>query len=120
MQKLSMKVDHIGYAVRSIAKAREFFELLGFYATSGEVIDITQKSRILFLTDDNTRIELIEPISEDSPTVKLLSRIGPTPYHLCFTTKCFDRTFDEMKDKAIVIMDKMPAQAFEGRRVAFF
>ncbi|WP_448375908.1 VOC family protein [Fervidobacterium sp.] len=117
---LNMKVDHIGYAVKSISKAREFLELLGFCVLSEEVIDELQNSKIQFMTNGQTIIELIEPINENSPIVNLLRKVGSTPYHFCFSTHEFDTVFEELKKKAVLIFDQVPAKAFDGKRIAFF
>jgi len=115
-----MRVDHIGYAVRSISSARAFLELLGFSVASEEILDEAQRSRIQFLTSGGLKVELIEPISDDSPTVQILRRLGPLPYHLCFVSEDFDGTLERLKARAILVVDGVPAKAFGGRRVAFF
>lgn len=120
MQSLNMRFEHIGYAVKSITKAREFFELLGFTAVSEEITDEVQKSKIQFLSNGNLTIELIEPLSKDSPTVNILKKIGPTPYHLCFSTEEFESVYEKLKRSSILIMKRVPAKAFQGKEVAFF
>jgi len=117
---LNTMVDHIGYAVKSLGKAREFLKLLGFSVSSVEVIDELQNSRIQFMTNGQTKIELIEPINENAPIVNLLRKVGSTPYHFCFSTDEFDTVFEELKKKAVLIVDQVPAKAFDGKRIAFF
>jgi len=56
-----MKVHDVGYAVKSIEDARKEFELLGFRCESETVLDNVRKVRILSMTSDTCRIELIEP-----------------------------------------------------------
>lgn len=82
-----MRLHHIGYAVPSLAKAKEVFACLGFHAVS-TCQDDGRGINIMFIADnENSCIELIEPFSEKNPIKNLLKKCGPVPYHLCFTSR---------------------------------
>lgn len=76
------QVDHIGIAVRSIAEARALYEALGLAVEAIE--EVPQEGvRVALIPCGTTRIELLEPLSDDSPVAKFLARRGPGLHHLC-------------------------------------
>lgn len=67
-----MTIDHIGYAVKDIEKAREKFESLGF-VFGEKVVDWSRNLSIQFGNKDGYRIELVSPISCGSPVDGVLA-----------------------------------------------
>ena len=78
-----MKIDHIGYAVKSIDKAKKQMEVLGF-AFEETVTDTDRNIYLAFGEMCGYRIELVAPISNGTPVDAFLEKIGPTPYHICY------------------------------------
>jgi methylmalonyl-CoA/ethylmalonyl-CoA epimerase len=76
------RVDHIGIAVRSIAEARALYEALGLAVAAIEEVP-HEGVRVAFIPCGGTQIELLEPMSEDSPIAKFLEKRGPGLHHLC-------------------------------------
>ncbi|MBO5637290.1 MAG: VOC family protein [Acidaminococcaceae bacterium] len=68
-----MKVDHIGYAVKNIDKAKKSMEALGF-SFEEPVIDTDRNIYIVFGEMDGYRVELVAPVSEGSPVDVLLEK----------------------------------------------
>lgn len=116
-----MKVDHIGYAVRDISKARIVFEDLGFIFD--ELIKDDQRNvSLCFGVKDGYTIELVSPLSNDlkSPIDAVLKKLGNTSYHICYISEDIEEDLKEMsakKYKVIIPLEK--AVAFDGRRVVF-
>jgi methylmalonyl-CoA/ethylmalonyl-CoA epimerase len=76
------KVDHLGIAVRSIAEGRRFYEALGLHVEAIE--EVPQEGvRVALIPCGETRIELLEPTTEDSPIAKFLAKRGPGLHHIC-------------------------------------
>ncbi len=114
-----MKIDHIGYAVRNIDKARKQMEILGF-VFEPVVEDTDRNIFISFGELDGYRIQLVAPIGEGSPVDAQLSRIGPTPYHICYQSSEFEADVEELqKHRFKVTVPPAPAVAFGGKRVVF-
>ena len=117
-----MVVDHIGYAVKDIEKARADFVRLG-YAFEEIVEDPDRNVLLLFGDNDGYRIELIATLDEDqpSPVKEILRKNGPTPYHLCYRTDDLEREIQALKaERWIVVTPPKRAIAFgDGGRVAF-
>jgi methylmalonyl-CoA/ethylmalonyl-CoA epimerase len=75
-------IDHIGIAVESLAQGVEFYEALGLELEGIEEV-AEQGVKVGFLPVGDPRIELLEPISEESPIAKYLERRGPGLHHIC-------------------------------------
>ena len=114
-----MKIDHIGYAVNNIENAKKEMESLGF--VFGKVVNDTDRNVfICFGENAGYRVELVAPINKGSSIDVLLTKIGPTPYHLCFSSKDIEEDIVCLEKKKFkVIMPLAPAIALGGKRVAF-
>lgn len=114
-----MKVDHIGYAVKNIDKAIQAMESLG-YTFTPKVNDKDRNVSIAFGELDGYRIELVAPMSKGSPIDIQLSKIGPTPYHICYKSNAIEEDIEMLKASRFrVTIPLSPAVAFNNRRVVF-
>lgn len=77
-------VSHIGIAVFSIEKALPFYgEALGLAVSHIEVIK-SEGVRIAFIPVGKVRIELLEPLDEQSSVFKFLQKHGEGVHHVAF------------------------------------
>lgn len=116
-----MKIDHIGYAVKRIDRARSSFETIGFLF-GPEVDDTDRNVKIAFGEKDGYRIELVCPLDrkQESPVDKYLSNMIGTPYHICYISDDFDYEIERLKKQGYkVIIEPQSAVAFGGKRVVF-
>ena len=114
-----MKVDHIGYAVKNIEKAKKTMELLG-YTFEDVIQDPDRNIDICFRELDGYRVELIAPNQKDSPVDACLQKNGSTPYHLCYQSDCIEQDIQRLVENRFRISVPLaPAVAFGGRRVVF-
>ncbi len=75
------QLDHIGIAVRSIARARGLYEALGLKLLREETIEHEQV-RTAMIPAGDARIELLEPTQEDSPVGRFLAKHGEGLHHI--------------------------------------
>ena len=116
-----MTIDHIGYAVKKIDAAIRSFEDLG-YQFEPIISDTDRNIKIAFGEKDGYRIELVTPLDKTmpSPVDIYLSKIGPTPYHICYQSEDLESDIEQLRKlKYIVINEPKPAIAFNNKRVAF-
>ena len=121
---LGFKLRHVGVAVPSLGPATEALaDLFGYRVVSGPFDDPIQKVSVNFLTQsdqDVAEIELISPLSEDSPIASMLRKSGGGAYHLCFETTDIEQALVHAKNNGCVIVSPaVPAVAFNGRRIAW-
>ena len=123
-EDLGFKLRHVGVAVPSLGPATETLStLFGYKVVSGPFDDPIQKVSVNFLTTsdkDAAEIELIAPLSEDSPITSMLAKSGGGAYHLCFETSNIDQALVHAKNNGCMIVSPpVPAVAFGGRRIAW-
>lgn len=123
-EALGFKLRHVGIAVPSLGPATEALaDLFGYRVVSGPFDDPIQKVSVNFLTQsdqDVAEIELISPLSEDSPIASMLRKSGGGAYHLCFETTDIEQALVHAKNNGCVIVSPaVPAVAFNGRRIAW-
>lgn len=112
-------IDHIGIAVKSLDSSLSFYEkILGLNCYKIEEVK-DQKVKIAFFKIANTKIELLEPTSEDSSISKFIKKKGEGLHHIAFAVLCITDALVEMKLKNIQLIDKVPRNGAEGLQIAF-
>ena len=123
-ENLGFKLRHVGVAVQKIEPATEALSaLFGYKVVSGPFDDPIQKVTVNFLkasAEDTAEIELIAPLTPDSPIAAMLSKGGGGAYHLCFETSDIDAALAHATSNGCIIVSApAPAVAFGGRRIAW-
>lgn len=112
------RVDHIGIAVKSLDEAVATWQtLLGKPPDGFEVVE-EQQVRVAFFRVGDTRIELLEPTSEDSSLAKSMDRRGPGLHHLCLGVKDADQEAARMEAAGLTLASP-PGPGAGGCRVSF-
>ncbi len=113
------KIEHIGIAVKSIENAKEFYEkILGLtcYAIE-EVAD--QKVKTAFFKVGETKIELLEPTSEDSPIAKFIEKRGEGIHHIAFATDNVNEALKYASTQGLRLIDEKARKGAEGLNIGF-
>ena len=75
-------IDHIGIATESIDRSSKFWNMLGFQNSGDEVVE-SQGVKIRYLEGDGgTRVELLEPLGEDTPVGRFMEKSGAVSIHI--------------------------------------
>jgi methylmalonyl-CoA epimerase len=74
-------IDHLGIAVPALDAAIAFYQTLGLSVTHRETV-ATEEVNVAMLPAGESRIELLEPASPDSPISKFLEKRGPGLHHV--------------------------------------
>ncbi|MDE1769508.1 MAG: VOC family protein [Thaumarchaeota archaeon] len=113
-----MKLHHIGIVVSNIQQSLgELKNYLNFETISGILPVGSQKVNICFLKVGEPFLELIEPVSQDSP-VSEFARVGGGVHHLCFEVKDIESELANFSKKGATIL-VTPTKGFDERRIAF-
>ena len=112
-------IEHIGIAVNNLEESIKYYEeVLGLkcYAVE-EVTD--QKVKTAFFMVGQTKIELLEGTSDESPVSKFISKKGPGVHHLAFAMDNVAEALNDAEQKGIKLIDKEPRGGAEGLRIGF-
>ena len=113
-----MKLHHIGVVVKSIQESvGELKNYLNFETTSAIMPVGSQKVNICFLKIGEPFLELIEPVSPDSP-ISEFAKAGGGVHHLCFEVKDLESELQTFSKKGATILIN-PIKGFDERRIAF-
>jgi methylmalonyl-CoA epimerase len=115
---LIRKVDHIGIAVRSIVEARKLYEAMGLHVESIEEVPY-DGVRVAMIACGETHIELLEPLSADSPVAKFLEKRGPGIHHICLETDDVRAAGDRLREEGVQVLRPEPTRGAGGCWVQF-
>jgi methylmalonyl-CoA epimerase len=93
-------IDHLGIAVKSLAQAKKFYEQLGLKVMDEEVVD-QEKVRLAMVPVGESRIELLEPTSDDSPIAKFLAKRGEGLHHVSLRVDDLAGTVERLKQNGV-------------------
>ncbi len=114
-----MKINHLGIATKEIEEALKFWEdALGLENVHTEVVE-DQKVRVAMLPIGESRIELLEPTSEDSPITKFLEKRGGGIHHIAVEVENIEEALAKLKREGMRLIDEKPRIGAEGCLVAF-
>ena len=114
-----MKVHHLGVAVESLAHTVPVFEtLLGQKAGPVETV-AEQKVRVASFRVGESRLELLEGTSEDSPVARFISKRGQGIHHVALTVPDLADTLRTLERQGFRLIDRAPRVGAGGERIAF-
>ena len=112
-------IEHIGIAVKSIEDSLPYYEnVLGLKCYNIEEV-ADQKVKTAFFKVGQTKIELLEPTSEDSTIAKFIEKKGEGVHHIAFATPNVANALAEVESKGVQLIDKAPRNGAEGLQIAF-
>jgi methylmalonyl-CoA/ethylmalonyl-CoA epimerase len=115
------RLNHVAIAVRDIAKAAKVYRDTLGAEVSGVVPQPEHGVSTVFITLPNTKIELLEPLGEDSPIAKFLDK-NPDGgiHHLCYEVADVRAARDRLTAQgARVLGDGEPKIGAHGKPVLF-
>lgn len=112
-------IEHIGIAVKSLSDSIPYYEeVLGLKCYSVEEV-VDQKVKTAFFMVGQTKIELLEATSEESPIAKFIEKKGEGIHHLAFAMEDVAEALTHAESKGIQLIDKQPRQGAEGLMIGF-
>ena len=79
---MTVRIDHLGIAVKSLATAKAIYEKLGLSITPVETVEHEQV-RVVMVPVGESRLELLEATSPDSAVAKFIVKRGEGLHHVC-------------------------------------
>lgn len=112
-------VDQVAIAVYSIDKSLHFYQkILGLKLHSIETVP-SEKVKVAILMAGETRIELLEPTSKDSPISIFLEKKGEGVHHIALRAQNIHAVMNQLRDQQIKIIEPAPRKGSENSKVGF-
>jgi len=116
---MTEKINHVGIAVKNLENAIPFYrDQLGMTFEGTEEV-AEQRVRVAFLKVGESRIELLEPTSPDSPVAKFLEKNGEGIHHLAYEVADIAKSLKELEAQGVRLIDKEPRNGAHGSQIAF-
>ena len=120
MEKVAENVlDHIAIAVPKIEPVLEqYSKLFGAEITSPKIVS-EQGIRMAYIHFQNVKIELIEPLNDQSPIAKVLERNPKgAMHHFCALTTDAEESSKKIKNNKMRALGE-PAKGHHGQKMFF-
>lgn len=112
-------IEHIGIAVKNIDEAKSYYEdVLGLKCYAVEEVK-DQKVKTAFFKIGQTKIELLEATSDESPIAKFIEKKGQGIHHIAFAVDDVNNSLKEAENKGIKLIDKEKRKGAEGLNIGF-
>ncbi|HET9466713.1 MAG TPA: methylmalonyl-CoA epimerase [Gemmatimonadales bacterium] len=111
------RIAHVGIAVSDLQAALAFYrDVLGLAPHPPELAD---GATILSLPFGESEVELLTPLTPDSPIGKFLAKRGPGIHHICYRVPDLDAALEACRRAGYRLVDDVPRPGAAGRRIAF-
>jgi methylmalonyl-CoA/ethylmalonyl-CoA epimerase len=112
-------IEHIGIAVKSLQEAIPYYEkVLGLTCYNIEEV-ADQKVKTAFFKVGGTKIELLEPTSEESTIAKFIEKKGEGFHHIAFASDNIEGELAHAAAEGVQLIDRAPRGGAEGLSIAF-
>ena len=115
------RLNHVAIAVPVLTKASEVYRSILGAKVSQAIPQPDHGVTVVFVELENTKIELLEPLGENSPIGTFLNR-NPDGgiHHLCYEVADIEQAADQLrKAGARIIGDGLPKIGAHGKPVLF-
>ncbi|GMB00607.1 methylmalonyl-CoA epimerase [Pelosinus sp. IPA-1] len=115
----TLKVDHIGIAVKDLEQAKKFYtEVLGMEVMGEETVE-QQKVKVCFIPCGDSEVELLESTSPDGPIAKFIEKNGEGMQHIALRVDNIEAAIADLKAKGVRMIDETPRYGAGGASIAF-
>jgi methylmalonyl-CoA epimerase len=111
-------IDHLGIAVKSLAAAKSFYEKLGLSVSPEETVE-GEQVRLVMVPVGESRLELLEPTSDNSAIAKFLAKRGEGLHHVSLRVPELSRVVEKLKNDGVRLVSEEIKVGAGGHRYVF-
>jgi methylmalonyl-CoA epimerase len=115
---MEFSIDHLGIAVKSLTAAKAIYEKLGLSVSSKETVE-DEKVRLVMVPVGESRVELLEATSEDSPIAKFIAKRGEGLHHICMRVPDLAAVVAKLKTDGVRLVSNEIKIGAGGHRYVF-
>jgi methylmalonyl-CoA/ethylmalonyl-CoA epimerase len=113
-----MRIDHVAIAVNNVEEALKTFEKVLKVDKKEVMVVEHEKVKLAMLQLEDTRIELLEPLTDDSPISKFLKEKGEGIHHISICTDTLEEDVDNASKNGLKIIGGIRTGSY-GRKITF-
>jgi methylmalonyl-CoA epimerase len=113
------RIDHIGVAVEDLDAAIELYR--GPFDMPEQHRETVEEQGVeaVLLDVGEGHVELLRPLSDDTPVGKFLSKRGPGLHHVAYQADDIEAVLGRLRESGVELIDQEPRVGIQGKRVAF-
>ena len=111
-------IDHLGIAVKSLAAAKNIYETLGLSVSPEETVEAEQV-RLVVVPVGESRLELLEPTSDNSPIAKFIAKRGEGLHHVSLRVRDLAAAVERLKKDGVRLVSNDIKVGAGGHRYVF-
>jgi methylmalonyl-CoA epimerase len=111
-------IDHIGVAVKSLNAAKAIYEKLGLSVSAEEVV-AAEQVRVVMVPLGESRLELLEPTSEDSVIARFIAKRGEGLHHVSVRVPDLNSAVVRLKKDGVRLVTEEIKVGAGGHRYVF-
>ena len=116
---MSERIDHLGIAVRDLNVSEQLFStLLGVEPGERETV-ASEGVEVSFFQVGESRFELLQPTTPESPIAGFLEKRGEGIHHVCLRVADIDAEVARLTEAGFRFVGEAPRPGAGGHRVAF-
>jgi methylmalonyl-CoA epimerase len=115
---VTFRIDHLGIAVKSLAAAKGIYEKLGLSVSAEEIVE-QEKVRLVMVPVGESRLELLEPTSDDSTIAKFIAKRGEGLHHVCMRVPDLPAAVAKLKKDGVRLVSEEIKVGAGGHRYVF-
>jgi len=115
---MNFQIDHLGVAVKSLAAAKSIYEKLGLSVSPEETVE-HEKVRLVMVPVGDSRLELLEPTSEDSTIAKFIAKRGEGLHHVCMKVPDLRAAVERLKKDGVRLVSEEIKTGAGGHQYVF-
>ena len=113
------KVNHIAVVVNDLEEAMHFWvDALGLELSHREHV-ASEAVDVAFLPVGDSKIELLQPVDDESGVARYLEKRGPGMHHICFEVDDIEAALQKLKLANVQLINEVPTVGADGRKFAF-
>jgi methylmalonyl-CoA epimerase len=111
-------IDHLGIAVKSLASAKNIYQKLGMSISPEETVEAEQV-RLVMVPVGDSRLELLEPTSENSTIARFIAKRGEGLHHICLRVPDLPAAVAKLKQDGVRLVSEEIKVGAGGHRYVF-
>jgi methylmalonyl-CoA epimerase len=113
------RIDHVGLAVSDLEEAIDLHvNVYGLSLVHRETVD-SQGVEAALLDVGESHVELLAPLSDDTPVGRFLAKRGPGLHHVAYRVDDIAAVLDGLRAAGLRLIDDAPRVGIRGSQVAF-
>lgn len=112
-------IEHIGIAVKNLVDSNKLYAaLLGQEHYKIESV-ASENVKTSFFKVGETKIELLQATSPESPIAKFIEKKGEGVHHIAFAVKDIKATMDRLSKEGFVVLNDEPKIGADNKLICF-